>query len=660
MRTHLTSLVVGVLVVLSVLAPASVSAAPGARYLDPVFDEVTVTHDVAYGAATSWVGTRQTLRLDIYEPAGDPATGRPAVVWVHGGSFASGTKSDPLEVDWGTDLARHGYVAVSIQYRLRSGPSQGSIRDAQHDAQAAVRWLRAHADELRIDPARIGISGYSAGGVTAIEVAQSSHDTGASGNPGYSSWVCFAASQAGGTLPDVDARDTPVAFFHGTTDTIVPYALAQLDHRSWQAAGIPTWFWSYDGGHLAPLANTADVRSKLYPLLAQHLVDSDCAEPPIVPGGSLHPVAARLADTRVGLPLGPGESRVVQVGGRSGVPAGARAALVNLTAIAPTDATHLTVSVAGTSAAPLSNLNVEAGETRAVAVLSELSAGGAITVRNNTGATHVTVDLVGWFDGGGAASSGGRLLPLEPTRLVDSRRGLGLAAIGPRATADLGVAGNGPVSVDATGLVANLTLVGPLEATHLTAFPSGTSRSATSTVNAPAFGTAANLTVVELGGGSMSLFNNAGATHVLVDALGQVRTTGTPGAPTASSSTGRITSTPPTRLLDSRGGVNTVAAPLGPGEVRTFDVRGLGGLPPDGIAAVVLGVTGTGATGSTHLVVAAGDLPALPRSSNLNLVPGRATANLVLTAVGADGTVSIRNDAATTHVIVDVVGFVAA
>jgi UDP-N-acetylglucosamine enolpyruvyl transferase len=50
----------------------------------------------------------------------------------------------------------------------------------------------------------------------------------------------------------------------------------------------------------------------------------------------------------------------------------------------------------------------------------------------------------------------------------------------------------------------------------------------------------------------------------------------------------------------------------------------------------------------------------LPRTSNLNLVPGRATANLVLTAAGADGTVSIRNDAATTDVIVDVVGFVAA
>src|SRR5690606_27493397 len=101
------------------------SATPaGVRFLDDVFDEVRVTEDVPYREAVNVDGQLQTLHLDIYEPAGDTAERRPVVLMMHGGFFALGNhKAD----QWGAGpsfagaFARKGYVAVSMQYRLRPG-----------------------------------------------------------------------------------------------------------------------------------------------------------------------------------------------------------------------------------------------------------------------------------------------------------------------------------------------------------------------------------------------------------------------------------------------------------------------------------------------------------------------------------------------------------
>ena len=115
------------------------------------------------------------------------------IVWVHGGGFSAGDKSNGA--DWATAFARRGYVAVSIGYRLlATGPCGGTgpvpehcytaAYAAQHDAQAAVRWLRKNAAFLGIDPNRIAMSGESAGAVTSLLVGWRSDDPGTSGNPG--------------------------------------------------------------------------------------------------------------------------------------------------------------------------------------------------------------------------------------------------------------------------------------------------------------------------------------------------------------------------------------------------------------------------------------------------------------------------------------------
>jgi hypothetical protein len=130
---------------------------PGAaplRYRDAVFETVATTSDVTYGSAVNGSGETVSLELDVYQPSGDAVTARPAIVWVHGGSFAFGSKTSPELVDEATVFATKGYVNVSIEYRLEpggcsagapTGTSNLAIQEALADAQSAVRFLRTNA-----------------------------------------------------------------------------------------------------------------------------------------------------------------------------------------------------------------------------------------------------------------------------------------------------------------------------------------------------------------------------------------------------------------------------------------------------------------------------------------------------------------------------------
>jgi dienelactone hydrolase len=216
--------------------------AAGTRYLDEVFTDLKVTSDLQYGQAVGHTGEMEKLLLDVIEPAGDKAPIRPAVVWVHGGYFVEGSKTVPWYKEAREQFARAGYVTFSINYRLDpnlpygAGPAITELRvdeyvaatfNAQHDAQAAVRWVRANAAKYRVDPEKIAIAGHSAGGITAHMVNFNDHDPGSSGNPGYSSRVAAAISSAGGSLPvkmvRVDPLEPPLLITHGLADDVVPY-----------------------------------------------------------------------------------------------------------------------------------------------------------------------------------------------------------------------------------------------------------------------------------------------------------------------------------------------------------------------------------------------------------------------------------------------------
>src|SRR5262249_8543899 len=88
-------------------------AAAPLRYRDLVSANVTTTTDVTFATAMNQQGQTVTLKLDVYQPTGDSVMSRPAIVWVHGGSFKFGDKNSPELVDEATTFAKKGYLNVS-------------------------------------------------------------------------------------------------------------------------------------------------------------------------------------------------------------------------------------------------------------------------------------------------------------------------------------------------------------------------------------------------------------------------------------------------------------------------------------------------------------------------------------------------------------------
>ena len=101
-------------------------------------------------------GTRE-MHLDLFQPSGKGPF--PAVILVHGGAWITGNHA--MENPFAMELARRGYVAATVEYRL----SNEAKYPAQiHDLKASIRWLRANAARYHIDPNRIAAVGASAGG----------------------------------------------------------------------------------------------------------------------------------------------------------------------------------------------------------------------------------------------------------------------------------------------------------------------------------------------------------------------------------------------------------------------------------------------------------------------------------------------------------------
>lgn len=128
---------------------------------------VTIRTDIAY------LGPKRAEKLDIYLPVGRPTDKRsPALIWIHGGAWKGGSKSEGRGRQICTLAANAGYVAVSIDYKLGPGAWPLNLQDCKN----AVRFLRARAGEYQIDPERIAVAGGSAGGHLALMVGLTGDD----------------------------------------------------------------------------------------------------------------------------------------------------------------------------------------------------------------------------------------------------------------------------------------------------------------------------------------------------------------------------------------------------------------------------------------------------------------------------------------------------
>jgi acetyl esterase/lipase len=130
------------------LFSALCAAASGAAGCVAPEERVDIPYDDRHGSSTL---------MDVYLPDGDGAA-NPTVLFIHGGSWRFGSKEHFVAA--GRRLARSGFVVASINYRLLP---EGRFPKNLFDATCALAYLRAHAAELRIDPERIAVMGYSAG-----------------------------------------------------------------------------------------------------------------------------------------------------------------------------------------------------------------------------------------------------------------------------------------------------------------------------------------------------------------------------------------------------------------------------------------------------------------------------------------------------------------
>ena len=160
---------------------------------------LTIERDVVYGTAQ---GTPLLLDLAMPKTGNGPF---PVVVFLHGGGWSEGNRQEMNHFIEG--VAGLGYVGVTVAYRLVPAarfPAQ------LEDCKAAVRWLRANAAKYRINPKRIGVVGFSAGGHLASMLGVTGKNDGlegAGGNPDQSSRVQAVVSFFG--LTDFSTRDWP-------------------------------------------------------------------------------------------------------------------------------------------------------------------------------------------------------------------------------------------------------------------------------------------------------------------------------------------------------------------------------------------------------------------------------------------------------------------
>ena len=182
------------------------------------------------------------LRLHVFAASGETSAQKPAIVFFFGGAWTNGTVAQ--FVPHSQYLA--GMVAIVADYRV-FGRHATTPFDAIADAKPAIRWVRAHAHELHIDPARLAAGGGSSGGHLALSTAaldafdQPGEDLKISSkpdalvlfNPAVDTTHATPAAlvdrfggrgKEGSPLHHLHRGLPPTVIFHGKADTTVPYA----------------------------------------------------------------------------------------------------------------------------------------------------------------------------------------------------------------------------------------------------------------------------------------------------------------------------------------------------------------------------------------------------------------------------------------------------
>jgi acetyl esterase/lipase len=280
----LTALAGGILA-----APRSTALAEETTVASSV--KVKITPDQVYGSTDG-----VELRCDVYAPVSDEAgLKRPTVLLIHGGAWSAGSRR--TMGGYAMRLARAGMVAITIDYRLAPAWKFPAQVD---DVRLAMLWAADQSEVYGIDPERMGLFGYSAGGHLACMIGtlvdeplriQASTTCWPADDPRLASLPQPLAICAGGPpcdltvlhpdseglayflggspaeLPDVYAAASPVShassgdiptlFIHGERDAIVPLHSSRSLYDAQLQAGVASEFLVIEKqGHLVTFINS--------------------------------------------------------------------------------------------------------------------------------------------------------------------------------------------------------------------------------------------------------------------------------------------------------------------------------------------------------------------------------------------------------------------
>jgi acetyl esterase/lipase len=258
-------------------APAFTAMRAQAQGPAPDIGNLRAEKDIVFGK-----GGSMDLTLDVYQPPAGVTPKRMAIIHLFGGGFFAGNKNAGYIINDAKALGARGYTNISANYRLQT---QGSWPAQLHDVKAAVRWTRANAARLGIEPNRIVIAGYSAGGMLSLMAAGTNgrkEFEGDGGNAGVSSDVnaCVgvyplaSAQIAGGLFPQgqatpeniaaaspttyISATFAPTIFIHGTKDGTIPVASSVDFFTKLHALGVPSTLTLIQGADHAFDNNASD------------------------------------------------------------------------------------------------------------------------------------------------------------------------------------------------------------------------------------------------------------------------------------------------------------------------------------------------------------------------------------------------------------------
>jgi predicted esterase len=284
MKTLHVRALIGLLV--AAIAAASLSSCTdqtfsGGRYEQPIFTAEVAATAIEYRVANDYTGAPKSLKLDIWQPAGDTATRRPAMVWIFGGAFVAGNRASMNS--YAQDSAKRGYVGVTIDYRLDAPPTSGGLgginfaraaTNAYDDSLAAVQWLQAHAADYRIDVGTVVVGGYSAGAINALHVAAVPSPPPVAGVVSIAGMTFNAALGGGnGAFGVPRPGNPPFIMFGGTADTTVPFASQQKTCEDQKAQANVCQFVTYDGaGHEIGFSQLADIQTKAHAFVAEQVL----------------------------------------------------------------------------------------------------------------------------------------------------------------------------------------------------------------------------------------------------------------------------------------------------------------------------------------------------------------------------------------------------